>query len=457
MDFALFYLPLLLAGLSFIKTSNTAFKSLINIIVPIVTLYILINIPLDHDFKHIYLGFKFEVVGRSFNIFLHGMWLITNLYTIGYKNQKNYSAAKYSKILGLIALSIFWTEIATLAVNSITVVLAYEMLTITTFFLVNFDSSPESYRGARMYISILMSTSVALLIPYVILINITMTDKAFAGLLMPEYVSLLMCLLVFGSSKNATFPFYGWLNAAMVAPIPVSGLLHAVAVVNTGIIIVLKFYVYTIHHNLVKDVFYDILVYASVITIFLPVFIALKSASIKSVLANSTVSQLGLLTFFTIMLPKNQRLVEIVMMQLFAHGIAKIILFFIAGEFYAVAKSYNLTNLQGISKAKPLTCLAFVVVALSICGIPPLVGFYTKTAGYIAIYDSAFSIIIILSSLASLIYFIRVFNTLYMTSDNKFSAVKTNYYGSVAISIATVLLIAFGFFIKDVVGYLWSK
>ncbi|MBN9542282.1 MAG: hypothetical protein J0G32_00615 [Alphaproteobacteria bacterium] len=455
----LIFLPLITSLISLVKIRALLPQKLMLIIMPLIGAYLSLKIDVNHSFMHHIFGIKYEPIGRSFAIFLNIMWLMTNLYAIGYKKQKEYTTNQFKKLTSLISLSVFWAQIAAIATNSVIIVFCYEMLTITTFFLVNFDKTPESFRGARKYFKILMASSIGMLVPFIILLNVSLENADFAKLVANNYKSFVLLLLVFGASKNAIFPLSSWLNAAMVAPIPVSGLLHAVAVVNTGIIIVLKFYVYIIGFSLPHDVLGDVIKIAAIITIFLPAIQTLRTDDIKSILAYSTISQLGIVMFGMLTLPKDKFLAEIVICQLFAHGMAKIILFFSAGEFYYLRKTYNLNDYHNMIKQNPIIVAIFIIAALSIVGMPPFIGFYTKSAMIMSEVNHVNQLILIASSGASLLYFIKIFGKIgsFKSEDFKYDKVKVLSFTRLSIVSCFILLISVSYFSKEIVVFLWNK
>ncbi len=172
-------------------------------------------------------------------------------------------------------------------------------------------------------------------------------------------------------------PFHAWLPRAMVAPTPVSAFLHAVAVVKSGIFIVVKIVLHLFGINLLNELrLGTALTYCASFTIIVSSVIALRQDNLKARLAYSTVSQLSYVIFGVALLTPSGITGSI--MHIVIHAFGKITLFFCAGSIYAVTHKTKISELDGIGKKMPFTMAAFSLAALSLIGIPPLGGFISK-------------------------------------------------------------------------------
>jgi multicomponent Na+:H+ antiporter subunit D len=188
---------------------------------------------------------------------------------------------------------------------------------------------------------------------------------------------LLLGLFVFGIGKAAVMPVHRWLPAAMVAPTPVSALLHAVAVVKAGVFSVTKVivYIFGIEH-LFSTPSSGWLLYAAAFTIIVASLVALRQQNLKRLLAYSTVAQLSYVIMAAAIL---KPLAEIgASIHMVAHAFGKITLFFAAGAIYTASKKTEIGQLSGIGRRMPWTMTAFTIGALSMIGVPPTGGFVSK-------------------------------------------------------------------------------
>ena len=180
-----------------------------------------------------------------------------------------------------------------------------------------------------------------------------------------------------GITKAAIMPFHSWLPAAMVAPTPVSALLHAVAVVKTGVFVVIKVVLYIFGINLLTKLNLGMaLAYFASFTIIVASSIALRKDNLKERLAYSTISQLSYVLLGVALLTPSGIVGSI--MHILVHAFGKITLFFCAGAIYVAAQKTKVSELDGIGKKMPFTMLAFTLASISMIGIPPLGGFLSK-------------------------------------------------------------------------------
>jgi multicomponent Na+:H+ antiporter subunit D len=188
-------------------------------------------------------------------------------------------------------------------------------------------------------------------------------------------VMILLALFLFGTAKAALMPFHRWLPAAMVAPTPVSALLHAVAVVKAGVFTVVKVVVYVFGLDTLAGAT-DWLIGIAGFTIVAASVVALNADNLKRRLAYSTVSQLSYVVLAAALLAPLSLIGAA--LHIAAHALGKITLFFAAGAIYTAAHKTQVSQLDGIGQRMPWTMTAFAIGALSMIGLPPAVGFVSK-------------------------------------------------------------------------------
>ena len=223
-------------------------------------------------------------------------------------------------------------------------------------------------------------------------------------------LSLLLPLFVFGIGKAAMMPFHRWLPAAMVAPTPVSALLHAVAVVKAGVFSVVKILVYVFGLDTLSELaMTDYLLYLAAAGILLASLVAMRQDNIKARLAYSTISQLGYITLGVLLASATGVIGSA--MHIAMHAAGKITLFFCAGAIYVAAHKTLVSELDGLGRKMPYTFVAFSIAALSIIGLPPTGGTWSKWTLMLGAVDSGHLFVIAvlaLSSLLNIVYLLEL-------------------------------------------------
>ncbi len=327
------------------------------------------------------IAFRVEPLGMMFAALAASLWIINSLYSVGY--MRGNKEKNQTRFYIMFAISLAAAMGIAFAGNLITLFLCYEVLTFATYPLVSHKGDAATVKSARVYLGILLATSIGLLLPAIIWTYAVagtgdfMLGGILAGKLSGPGIGLLLGLFVFGIGKAAVMPVHRWLPAAMVAPTPVSALLHAVAVVKAGVFAVTKIIVYIFGVDfLFAEPSSGWLVYVAAFTIIASSVVALRQTNLKRLLAYSTVAQLSYVVMAAAIL---KPLAEIgAAIHMVAHAFGKITLFFAAGAIYVAAKKTELPQLAGIGRRMPITMTAFTIGALSMIGVPPTGGFVSK-------------------------------------------------------------------------------
>ena len=364
------------------------------------------------------------------------------------KNQTRFYIFYSLSIFG--ALCVAWSS------NLLVLFIFYEFLTFATYPLVVHKETDESIKASRLYLGILVGSSLMLFLPAIIWVWYSVGTLNFAdgGILNntfdPVYAPILLSLFVFGIGKAALMPLHWWLPAAMVAPTPVSALLHAVAVVKAGVFSILMVICYVFGPEFMNSSGSGkFLIWASTITLFLSSVIAIRKNDIKARLAYSTVSQLSYIILGGA-IATNYSLIASVS-NIMMHGVGKITLFFCAGAIYVSTKITKITDLNGIGHKMPLTFIAFSIGALSIIGIPPLGGSWSKFYLLLGAAQSELTIIIIILAISTLLntYYLLdpVFRAFFMDKNENVKTV--NHPLTVYPALCSAFLVILLFFCID--------
>jgi multicomponent Na+:H+ antiporter subunit D len=271
-------------------------------------------------------------------------------------------------------------------------------------------------KGARKYVVYLLGASLSFMLPAIFLTYLAAGTLNFdnqgilAGKASDVLLIIIFILFIAGIAKAAMMPFHSWLPAAMVAPTPVSALLHAVAVVKTGVFVIAKVMLHIFGIDLLRELGLGIaLVYFASFTIIAASVIALRQDNLKRMLAYSTVSQLSYVILGVALLTPSGVTGSI--MHIVLHAFGKITLFFTAGAIYVATHKTEISQLNGIGRQMPWTMGAFTLGALSMIGIPPLGGFLSKwyiAIGSIEASQMPIIIVIAASTILNACYFMPI-------------------------------------------------
>ena len=352
------------------------------------------------------LAFEIEPLGMLFALVASGLWIINSFYSIGYmrgakeKNQTRFFMC-FPIAIGA-ALGIAFAS------NLMTLFLFYEVLTLSTYPLVAHKETEEARRGARVYLGILLTTSIGFLLTAIIWTYVAVGHVDFVkGGIVADHIEvaalpILLGLYMFGVGKAALMPFHRWLPSAMVAPTPVSALLHAVAVVKAGVFSVLKIAVYIFGvDTLASSGAADWLLFIACFTLLAASVVALTKDNLKARLAYSTISQLAYVVLAVALASASGILGG--GMQIAMHAVGKITLFFCAGAIYVAAHKTEVSDLNGLGRKMPLTFAAFLIGALSIIGLPPLGGSWAKWYLMMGAAESELAIVMLVLLISSLL------------------------------------------------------
>ena len=338
------------------------------------------------------------------------LWPLASLYTIGY--MRGAGEKNHTRFMFFYAIAIHAAMAIALSGNLLTLFVFYEVLTFSTYPLVTHKGTPEAKQAGRIYLGILVTSSVVFLLFGVISVWLLAGTLDFAsggilaGRMDPGYVPLLLGLFAFGIGKAALMPLHRWLPAAMVAPTPVSALLHAVAVVKAGVFSMLKISIYIFGVDfLATTSASDWLVWVAAFSILAASIVALSKTNLKARLAYSTISQLGYIVLGAAL--ASPLAVSGAALHIATHATGKITLFFCAGAIYVAHHLSDIRDMDGLGRRMPITFSAFALGALSIIGVPPLAGAWSKLMLMGGAMQSEFLIIIFVlavSSLLNLVY-----------------------------------------------------
>ena len=330
------------------------------------------------------LAFRVDAFGLLFGLGASLLWVATSFYSIGYMRSLGEHAQ--TRYFACFALALSATMGVAFSANLFTLFLFYEALTLATYPLVAHKETPEAKAGARKYIIYLLGAAKAFLMAAIVLTyNVAGTLEFRTGGILPvseleaepTLLYVVFALFLFGFAKNALMPFHSWLPAAMVAPTPVSALLHAVAVVKTGVFATLRVFLFVFGPDAMRLLGADTLALGvASVTILGASLLALGQDNLKARLAFSTVSQLSYIVLGAALLTPSGILGGVA--HITNHAVSKITLFLCAGSIYVSTHKTEISQTSGLARQMPWTMAAFALATLSLIGIPPASGFVSK-------------------------------------------------------------------------------
>ena len=412
------------------------------------------------------IAFNVEPLGMLFAVIASGLWIVNSLYSIGYMRAEK--APRQTSFYFFFAVAIAGAMGVALAGNLFTLFLFYEVLTLSTYPLVTHRATPEAVRAGRLYLMMLLGASMLLLLPAIAWTGFAAGTLDFepggilSGKIGDVAMAGLLALFVFGIAKAAVMPLHFWLPAAMVAPTPVSALLHAVAVVKAGVFTVLKVIVYVFGTDALAEAgAAEWLVYVAGFTVVTASLIALRQDDLKRRLAYSTVSQLSFVVMGAAMAVSAGIIGS--GLQIAMHAAGKITLFFCAGAIAVASHKTKVSELDGIGRAMPITMTAFLIGSLSIIGLPPLGGMWTKWWLMLAAAEQGQLFVIfvlIASTLLNVVYLLSIVARAFFVApqggaqEGKLSVTEAPWPCVVALSLTALLCILLFFLVEIPQGLL---
>jgi multicomponent Na+:H+ antiporter subunit D len=360
------------------------------------------------------IAFVVEPLGMMFAAIASFLWIVTSVYSIGY--MRGHGEGNQTRFYAFFAIALASTMGVAFAGNMLTLFIFYEALTISTFPLVTHAGNEEAKRAGRVYLGLLLGTSIgfqlfAIIWTWTITGTLDFTDGGIIeGRASAAVIGVLLVLYVFGIGKAALMPFHRWLPAAMVAPTPVSALLHAVAVVKAGVFSVLKVTVYIFGvDNLAELGCSEWLQYLAAATIIIASLVAMTKDNLKARLAYSTISQLSYIVLGAMLV--NSWGIIGGGMHIAMHAFGKITLFFCAGAILVASHKTEVSQMRGLGRAMPVTMAAFLIGSLSIIGLPPFGGLWGKwflALGALEADKLVMVAVLMVSSLLNVVYLLPI-------------------------------------------------
>ncbi len=395
----------------------TTLLSLVAWMVPDVRSGKMLHLTLFTLWSGLSISLRADSLSMIFAVVASVLWVFTVFYSAGYMRVLGEHAQ--TRFAACFALALFGAIGCAFSDNLITLYLFYEILSITTYPLVVHHQDQRAYESGKKYLVYLVGAAKALVLPAIVILYVLTGSLDFArdirGGIFPTWVrrdivtGLYVCFLL-GFAKNALMPLHSWLPAAMVAPTPVSALLHAVAVVKAGVFATVRvmLYVFGVEKMTALNLGMPTAYFVS-ITILAASVIALTKDNLKLRLAYSTVSQLAYVILGVALLGRPG--VEGGLVHIAAHAFSKITLFFCAGAIYVATRKENISEMNGLGLAMPFTFAAFGLAALSMAGVPPAGGFVSKWYLVLGALDAGSYFVVgvlVASSLLNAAYFAPV-------------------------------------------------
>ena len=382
--------------------------------VPVVLAHKEIVYKLIDVLPNVGIAFKVDSLGLLFALVSSSLWIVTSAYSIGYMRAlKEHSQTRY---FCFFALALSATIGVAFSANLLTLYLFYEMLSFATYPLVTHHQDMEARSSGRKYLLYIVGGSVGLVLPAMLIsYNLAGTlDFGKQGFLMgtgsKELMTILLIMMVLGFSKVAIMPLHSWLPAAMVAPTPVSALLHAVAVVKVGAFSVVRVMTGVFGTDMLLSLHLGtVICYLAAFTIMVASLIALSQDGLKRRLAFSTIGQLSYIVLGVALLSPKGMIGG--MTHIAMHAFGKITLFFCAGAIFVATGKKNISEMVGIGKRMPVTMVAFFIGSLSVIGLPPTGGFFSKwdlVLGTIQADQMPLLIVLLVSSFLNAAYFLPI-------------------------------------------------
>ncbi|SKC88959.1 complex I subunit 5 family protein [Maledivibacter halophilus] len=405
--------------------------------------------------------FKIDKLGILFVLLASILWIFTGFYSFSYMTHEG----KEKRFFSYFMLTLGVTVGIAFSGNLFTLYIFYEYLTLATFPLVIHNGSKEALKVGRKYLIYSFGGATMALLGIILVFTLAnstafMEFGILRGISLDNRSLLLaiyMIMFIGFGVKAALVPFHSWLPAAMVAPTPVSSLLHAVAVVKSGIFALIRVSYYIFGSGVLYEIggnyYISILV---VLTILMGSLLALHQENLKKRLAYSTVSQLGYILLGIVLL-NDQALVG-GLLHLINHAVIKITLFFCAGVIYYMTGKKDIHEIKGIGKEMPITMGCFTIASISLIGIPPTNGFVSKwflALGGLDENKILFVVILLLSAILTAGYLLPIVITAFFPGHNeKIIKKEPPLPMLIPIVILTVIIVVLGLFPNIVLHFI---
>ena len=373
------------------------------------------------------LALKVDYLGIIFGLSASFLWILTSFFSIGYV--RGIPEHKQTRYFASFAICLSATMGIAFAANLLTLVIFYEILTIATYPLVIHRETPGAIFGGRKYLVYLLTGGVFLLFALALTYQLSGTVDFQAGGILPALTaksSVIMLFTLFLLSfgvKSAIMPMHSWLPTAMVAPTPVSALLHAVAVVKAGVFGFARAIGFIIGPSVLHESGASgFLAALAAATILVASLIALRQDNLKARLAYSTVGHLSYIVLGLTLFSPSAWIGAL--LHIVYHAMMKITLFFCAGAIHVKTHCDKVSELNGIGRQMPVTMAAFAIASVGLAGIPPVNGFISKwylVQGSYDVGQIVFVVIFLLSGLLNAGYFFSIVVRAFFAPSDKFT------------------------------------
>lgn len=412
---------------------------------------------------NIHITFELESLGLIYAAVASSLWLVTLIYAHGYMAVNGYK--NLTRFYIFFSIAIACSMGIAFSGNLITMFIFYEILTISTYPLVTHKGDADTKKSGRTYLAILIGASLVLFLPAIVWTNLIAGTTEFtrggvfgSSDILDNIIIALMLMFAFGIGKAAIMPVHKWLPAAMVAPTPVSALLHAVAVVKAGVFCIAKIIFYILGTEKLASIGgADLLAYLAAFTIITASLIAIRQDNLKRRLAYSTIAQLSYIVLAAAIFSTAG--IVAAAAQIVAHAVAKITLFFSAGAIATATGKKQISDLDGMSRATPLIAFAFLITSLSMIGLPLLAGGESKnliTAAAHAADKDWIAYILYASMALNAIYYLPISYRMFFKKGDIEVKQKLPISIKIAVSITTALTILY-FSYLDIILEVMSK
>ncbi len=387
------------------------------------TPYVLVHGPIRSDWfallPNIDFALRVDALGLIFATTSSCLWILVSIYSIGYmRSLKEHAQTRYYFSF---ALALFGAVGVAFAANLVTMFIFYEILTLCTYPLVAHEESAEAIAAGHKYLAYLLTGGVFFLVGILMVYALVgTTDFNDQGILKPALgtasqstLQIVFFCFLLGFAKAAWMPVHAWLPTAMVAPTPVSALLHAVAVVKAGVFGIIRIACHVYGIDVMQTLGLGMLLgIVAAFTIIVANFYAIGQDNLKKLLAYSTINQLSFIILGVALL--SPMALTGAMLHIPFHGFMKITLFLCAGAIAAITGKKAISEMAGLGRVLPITLGAFIIGAFGMCGAPPLAGFISKWHVALGAVESGhlfFLLIICVGSLLDVVYFFPVIRT----------------------------------------------